>query len=63
VGDCCCGNTEGTNEECERCRLIAENKRLRKRVIELESHIAMSIEMRESTQLRREETKRKRGVK
>ena len=22
--DCCCGNPEGTNKECERCRLIAE---------------------------------------
>jgi hypothetical protein len=27
--DCCCGNPEGTNAECERCRLIAENQRLR----------------------------------
>lgn len=26
--DCCCGNTEGTNKECERCRLIARIERL-----------------------------------
>ena len=26
--DCCCGNPEGTNKECERCRLIAEIARL-----------------------------------
>ena len=25
---CACGNTDGTNRECERCRLIAENRRL-----------------------------------
>jgi hypothetical protein len=24
VADCCCGNPEGTNKECERCRLISE---------------------------------------
>ena len=24
MADCCCGNPEGTNRECERCRLIAE---------------------------------------
>ena len=28
MSDCCCGNPEGTNAECERCRLIAEIKRL-----------------------------------
>ena len=24
MADCCCGNPEGTNTECERCRLVAE---------------------------------------
>jgi hypothetical protein len=27
--DCCCGNSEGTNAECERCRLIARIERLK----------------------------------
>ena len=26
--DCCCGNPEGTNKECERCRLIETIDRL-----------------------------------
>lgn len=24
MNDCCCGNPEGTNKECERCSMIAE---------------------------------------
>ncbi|RPI00245.1 MAG: hypothetical protein EHM64_17340 [Ignavibacteriae bacterium] len=27
--DCCCGNPEGDNDECERCRLIARIKTLK----------------------------------
>lgn len=29
MSDCPCGNPEGTNKECERCRLIAEIARLK----------------------------------
>ena len=29
MGDCICGNPEGTNKECERCRLIATIERMR----------------------------------
>ncbi len=28
MADCCCGNLEGTNAECERCRLIARIRTL-----------------------------------
>ena len=28
MSDCGCGNPEGTNAECERCRLLAEIRRL-----------------------------------
>ena len=24
MADCCCGNPEGTNKECERCRLVSK---------------------------------------
>lgn len=33
--DCCCGNPEGTNKECERCRLIADITRLDYEVLRL----------------------------
>lgn len=32
---CSCGNPDGTNQECERCRLIAEVKHLRELVDDL----------------------------
>ena len=33
--DCGCGNPEGTNKECERCRLIAEIEKLEAEVMRL----------------------------
>ena len=35
MSDCPCGNPEGTNEECERCRLIAEISVLKEEVARL----------------------------
>jgi len=36
--DCICGNPEGTNKECERCRLIAENEQLKDDVFDLKQY-------------------------
>ena len=33
--NCCCGNPEGTNADCERCRLIAEIEKLEAEVMRL----------------------------
>jgi hypothetical protein len=38
VGDCCCGNTEGTNKECERCRMIARIGQLEDDNFELKAY-------------------------
>ena len=37
MSDCICGNAEGTNHECERCRFVAEVAGLKARIEALES--------------------------
>lgn len=38
MSDCCCGNPEGTNRECERCRLIARIGQLEDDNFELKAY-------------------------
>jgi len=41
---CACGNASGTNDECERCRLIDQLNAARNRVAELESFAMIEID-------------------
>ena len=38
---CACGNPDGYNPECERCRLIAEVSKLKERIAKLEQILSV----------------------